>query len=30
MARHELDSQNSYNPVLFISDLTFSNGWPTY
>ncbi|MYM26035.1 family 43 glycosylhydrolase [Duganella sp. FT135W] len=30
MARHELDSQNSYNGVLFINDLTFSNGWPTY
>lgn len=30
MARHELDSQNSYNGILFMSDLTFSNGWPTY
>jgi arabinan endo-1,5-alpha-L-arabinosidase len=30
MVRHELDSQNNYNGVLFINDLTFSNGWPTY
>ena len=30
MARHELDSQNNYNPVLFINDLSFVNGWPTY
>jgi arabinan endo-1,5-alpha-L-arabinosidase len=25
-----LDSQNNYTPVLFINDLTFTNGWPTY
>lgn len=30
MVRHELDSQNGYNGVLFINDLTFSGGWPTY
>jgi arabinan endo-1,5-alpha-L-arabinosidase len=30
LARHELDSQNNYNPVLFINDLTFVNGWPSY
>jgi arabinan endo-1,5-alpha-L-arabinosidase len=30
MARHELDSQNNYNGVLFMSDLYFTNGWPTY
>ncbi|GJI97231.1 extracellular endo-alpha-(1-_5)-L-arabinanase 1 [Duganella caerulea] len=30
MVRHELDSQNNYNGVLFINDLTFSGGWPTY
>ena len=30
LARHMLDSQNNYTPVLFINDLTFSNGWPTY
>lgn len=30
MVRHRLDSQNGYNGVLFISDLTFSNGWPTF
>jgi arabinan endo-1,5-alpha-L-arabinosidase len=30
MARHELDSQNGYNGVLFLNDLYFTNGWPTY
>jgi arabinan endo-1,5-alpha-L-arabinosidase len=30
LARHMLDSQNNYTPVLFINDLTFTNGWPTY
>lgn len=30
LVRHELDSQNNYNPVLFINDLYFTNGWPTY
>lgn len=30
MVRHELDSQNNYNGVMFISDLSFSGGWPTY
>jgi arabinan endo-1,5-alpha-L-arabinosidase len=30
MARHELDSANGYNPVLFINDLYFVNGWPSY
>jgi arabinan endo-1,5-alpha-L-arabinosidase len=30
MARHQLDSQSNYTPVLFISDLSFTNGWPTY
>jgi arabinan endo-1,5-alpha-L-arabinosidase len=29
-ARHELDSQNSYATVLFINDLYWTNGWPTY
>lgn len=30
IARHELDSWNNYNSVLFINDLYWSNGWPTY
>lgn len=30
MVRHRLDSQNNYNGVLFISDLYFTNGWPTF
>jgi len=30
LVRHELDSQNSYIPILFINDLYFSGGWPTY
>jgi arabinan endo-1,5-alpha-L-arabinosidase len=29
-ARHELDSSNSYATVLFINDLYFTSGWPTY
>ena len=29
-ARHELDSQNNYSTVLFINDLYWVNGWPTY
>ena len=29
-ARHELDSQNNYAPVLFINDLYWKSGWPTY
>jgi len=29
-ARHELDSQNSYSTVLFINDLSWTSGWPTY
>lgn len=29
-ARHELDSQNNYATVLFINDLYWSGGWPTY
>jgi len=29
-ARHELDSQNGYATVLFINDLYWVNGWPTY
>ena len=30
LVRHELDSQNNYNPILFINDLYFVNGWPSY
>jgi len=30
IARHELDSQNNYASILFINDLLWSNGWPTY
>ena len=30
IARHELDSSNNYASVLFINDLYWSNGWPTY
>ncbi|MDY7540397.1 family 43 glycosylhydrolase [Undibacterium sp. 5I1] len=30
LARHKLDSQNNFNGVLFLNDLYFSNGWPTY
>jgi len=30
VARHELDSQNSYATVLFINDLSWVNGWPSY
>jgi arabinan endo-1,5-alpha-L-arabinosidase len=30
MIRHKLDSKNNYTPIMFISDLTFSNGWPTF
>ena len=30
IVRHELDSQNNYNPVLFINDFYFVNGWPSY
>ena len=30
LARHELDSQNGYATVLFINDLTWGGGWPTY
>ena len=29
-ARHELDAQNNYATVLFINDLNWSGGWPTY
>jgi arabinan endo-1,5-alpha-L-arabinosidase len=29
-ARHELDSQNNYATVLFINDLYWVNGWPSY
>jgi arabinan endo-1,5-alpha-L-arabinosidase len=29
-ARHELASANGYASVLFINDLYWSNGWPTY
>jgi arabinan endo-1,5-alpha-L-arabinosidase len=30
LARHELDSQNNYSTVLFINDLFWVNGWPSY
>ena len=30
LARHELDSQNNYATVLFINDLFWVNGWPSY
>lgn len=30
IARHEKDAYNNYYPVLFINDLYWSNGWPTY
>jgi len=30
IVRHELDSQNNYIPILFINDLYFVNGWPSY
>ena len=30
LARHALDSQANYNPILFINDLYWSGGWPTY
>ncbi len=29
-ARHELDNQNNYATVLFINDLYWTSGWPTY
>ncbi|MET0266057.1 MAG: family 43 glycosylhydrolase [Duganella sp.] len=30
IARHAYDSQNNYNPVLFINDLQYVSGWPSY
>ncbi|HEX7645103.1 MAG TPA: family 43 glycosylhydrolase [Burkholderiaceae bacterium] len=30
MVRHKLDSANNYTPIMFINDLYFSNGWPTF
>jgi len=30
LARHELDNQNGYASILFINDLFWSGGWPTY
>jgi arabinan endo-1,5-alpha-L-arabinosidase len=30
MIRHKLDAYNNYTPIMFISDLTFLNGWPTF
>ena len=30
IVRHALDKQTNYTPILFISDLYFTNGWPTF
>lgn len=30
LARHEKDANNNYFPVLFINDLYWVNGWPSY
>ncbi|WP_075795715.1 family 43 glycosylhydrolase [Massilia putida] len=30
MIRHKLDSYNNYTPIMFISDLVFVNGWPSF
>ena len=30
MARHEKDASNNYNPVLFINDLYWKDGWPGF
>lgn len=29
MVRHKLDSANNYTPIMFISDISFTGGWPT-
>lgn len=30
MVRHKLDNQNNLTPIMFINDLIFSGGWPTF